>query len=355
MQNLSSSYILTTDRLQLSTLKKPFRFFRLLYKDLKSRISSSFSSYALRLEYPGLKLQSGVRIKKAKNARLLAANNTVFEGATIVVEKSGTLRLRNHAWIGAQASIHSKKITIGRNSAVHAFGTLIGEVSIGDNVMIAKNVFISSGKHHYTIQPELPIKLQDGIYAKTHGIYSKEVIIEDDVWIGANCVIMSGISIGKGSIIGANSVVTADVPPYSVVAGSPAKKIKNRLEFSPSMGIKASELSDYPYFYSGFVFHENLLARETVTSTFLQAYGTFSVFLENKEKKPHISLTLKTIGSSVTLLYQSQSQRVTEETATVTYDISSQDGNMFVFMTEEEDRLQKDHVLFEVIEVWLHD
>jgi maltose O-acetyltransferase len=57
----------------------------------------------------------------------------------------------------------------------------------------------------------------------------KKVIIEDDVWIGRNAIIMPGIRIGKGSIIGAGSVVTKDVEPFSVVGGVPAKLIKKRI------------------------------------------------------------------------------------------------------------------------------
>ncbi|MEG1311858.1 MAG: CatB-related O-acetyltransferase [Romboutsia sp.] len=58
----------------------------------------------------------------------------------------------------------------------------------------------------------------------------KAPIIEDNVWIGANCVIMNGVTIGEGSVIGANSVVTKDIPPYSVAVGMPAKVLKNRKE-----------------------------------------------------------------------------------------------------------------------------
>ncbi len=56
------------------------------------------------------------------------------------------------------------------------------------------------------------------------------VIIGNDVWIGANVVIMNGVTIGHGAIIGATSVVTKDVPPYTIVAGSPARVIKSRFE-----------------------------------------------------------------------------------------------------------------------------
>lgn len=55
-----------------------------------------------------------------------------------------------------------------------------------------------------------------------------EVIIEDDVWIGAGAKILSGITVGKGAVIGANAVVTSDIPPYAIVGGVPARIIKYR-------------------------------------------------------------------------------------------------------------------------------
>lgn len=55
------------------------------------------------------------------------------------------------------------------------------------------------------------------------------IIIEDEVWLGANSIILSGVTIGKGAIVAAGSVVTKDVPPYTIVGGNPAKFIKNRV------------------------------------------------------------------------------------------------------------------------------
>ena len=56
----------------------------------------------------------------------------------------------------------------------------------------------------------------------------KEVIIEDDVWIGGRVIILPGVKIGKGSIIGAGAVVSKNVDPYSIVVGNPARKVKTR-------------------------------------------------------------------------------------------------------------------------------
>lgn len=64
----------------------------------------------------------------------------------------------------------------------------------------------------------MPIKYQDFFCQRGH----EGIIIEEDVWLGANVVVMPGITIGKGAIIGANSVVTKDIPPYSVAVGAPA-------------------------------------------------------------------------------------------------------------------------------------
>lgn len=94
-----------------------------------------------------------------------------------------------------------------------------GGVTLGDNVIIGPNCVIHSANHR-TDQLDAPIRLQ--------GFNYKEVRIEDDVWIGANTTVLSGISIGHGSIIGAGSVVTKNIPPLVVAAGNPARIIKSR-------------------------------------------------------------------------------------------------------------------------------
>lgn len=95
-------------------------------------------------------------------------------------------------------------------------------IKIGNFVQLAYNVNLVSEDHAYD-NPLLPIKNQG--YKKTGPI-----IVEDDVWIGANAVIMPNITIGRGSIIGANAVVTKDIEPYAIVGGVPAKLIKYRFD-----------------------------------------------------------------------------------------------------------------------------
>ena len=65
------------------------------------------------------------------------------------------------------------------------------------------------------------IGFQDNI-----NLSEKEIVIEDDVWIGFNSTILKGVTIGKGAIIGANTLILKDVPPYAVVVGNPARIIR---------------------------------------------------------------------------------------------------------------------------------
>lgn len=108
-------------------------------------------------------------------------------------------------------------VKIGNNTRVGMSNVLIGPVTIGDHVIIAQNV-VMSGLNHGFEDISMPISKQQCTKA--------EIVVEDEVWIGANAVITSGVKIGKHAVVAAGSVVTKDVPPYSVVAGNPAKVLK---------------------------------------------------------------------------------------------------------------------------------
>jgi acetyltransferase-like isoleucine patch superfamily enzyme len=99
-------------------------------------------------------------------------------------------------------------------------------ISFGKNVMVASKVYISDHSHGTTSSADLVIA------PKLRTMISKgAIIIEDDVWIGEGASILAGVRIGRGSVIGANSVVTKNVQPYSVVGGIPAKNLhKERFE-----------------------------------------------------------------------------------------------------------------------------
>lgn len=91
-------------------------------------------------------------------------------------------------------------------------------ITIGNDCLIASKTTFNTTGHEY--------KKEDKIHQQA--ITTKEIILEDDVWIGTSCVIMQGVNIGKGAVIGAGSVVNKSIPPYEVWAGVPARFIKKR-------------------------------------------------------------------------------------------------------------------------------
>jgi len=113
---------------------------------------------------------------------------------------------------------------IGRNSQIEA------NVKFGDNVLIANNVaFVGKYDHNYKEvgkSVRLASQIRDIDY-NWKGL-NEFTVLEDDVWIGYGSIVMSGVTIRKGSIIAAGSVVTKDVEEYSIYGGNPAKKITDR-------------------------------------------------------------------------------------------------------------------------------
>ena len=108
-------------------------------------------------------------------------------------------------------------VIIGKNSLIGMGNVLIGPMQIGNNVIFAQNIVASALNHEYR-NIDLPILQQK--------VITDPIIIEDDCWIAANSVITSGVTVGKHSVVAAGSIVTKNVPPYSIVAGNPAKLIK---------------------------------------------------------------------------------------------------------------------------------
>jgi maltose O-acetyltransferase len=112
---------------------------------------------------------------------------------------------------------YGKNIFLGSNITMNFNVTIldIRKVTIGDNVMIGPGTLITSVGHPLSPKGR-----------REHQAFAKPVNIENDVWIGGNVVILPGINIGRGSVIGAGSVVTKDIPAFSVAVGSPARVIK---------------------------------------------------------------------------------------------------------------------------------
>jgi len=128
-------------------------------------------------------------------------------------------RLGRYSVIESGACINNAvgDVIIGDHTRVGLHNTVIGPVTIGSHVNLAQGITITALNHNFS---------ETGRRIDEQGISTKHVIIEDDVWIGANAVILPGVRIGTHSVVAAGAIVTKDVPSHSLVAGVPAKLIK---------------------------------------------------------------------------------------------------------------------------------
>ena len=108
-------------------------------------------------------------------------------------------------------------VVIGDHTRIGLHCTVIGPVTIGNHVNLAQGITVSALNHNFE---DTRLRIDE------QGVNTSEIIIDDDVWIGANAVITAGVHIGRHSVVAAGAVVTKDVPEYSVVGGVPAKVIR---------------------------------------------------------------------------------------------------------------------------------
>lgn len=119
-------------------------------------------------------------------------------------------------------------VSLGDNCFIGAnndFNCLRAEVKIGNHVMTAEDVIFITGDHQYNIVGKYLDEITNEMKDPS---YDQDIVIEDDVWIGARVIILKGVTIHKGAIVAAGAVVTKDVPPYAIVGGVPAKVISYR-------------------------------------------------------------------------------------------------------------------------------
>jgi acetyltransferase-like isoleucine patch superfamily enzyme len=108
-------------------------------------------------------------------------------------------------------------VIIGDHTRIGLHNTIIGPVDIGSHVNLAQGITVSALNHNFS---DTNKRIDE------QGVSTNQVTIEDDVWVGANAVILPGVTIGEHCVVAAGAVVTKDVPPHSLVAGVPAKVIK---------------------------------------------------------------------------------------------------------------------------------
>ena len=169
-------------------------------------------TFLTRIFYPGFRLiRFPLDIRNYKNIRI-GKNFTCGHGC----------RIEACNYILGKEEI---SLCIGDNVEINDFVHIsaYGKVEIGNNVLLASKIYISDLNHgSYGDNDEYDINVPHG----HQKISSKPIIIEDNVWIGESVCVLGGVSIGKGSIIGAMSNVTKSIPPYSIAVGNPARVIK---------------------------------------------------------------------------------------------------------------------------------
>jgi len=155
--------------------------------------------------------------------RSSAGNFTIDTGVTIQgfgnIELGENINIMKNSYLYAQ---DGGSLSIGNNFALNTnsqLGASFGKIVIGNNCAIASNCVLRASNHTFD-DTNKPFREQGHTYG--------EIVLEDDVWISANCVVTANTKIGKSSIVGAGSVVTKNVEPYSVMGGVPAKLIRKR-------------------------------------------------------------------------------------------------------------------------------
>jgi acetyltransferase-like isoleucine patch superfamily enzyme len=133
------------------------------------------------------------------------------------------LRLGHFCELYCQDPQNGSRLAIGRNVALNS-GVMInadcgGDITIGNHVLIGPNAVIRGANHRTS---DLRTLIRD------QGHVASKIVIEDNVWLGANTVVLPGVTIGKNSVVGAGSVVTKDIPPDSIAVGIPAQVIRDR-------------------------------------------------------------------------------------------------------------------------------
>ncbi|MFQ4139758.1 acyltransferase [Nodosilinea sp. PGN35] len=163
--------------------------------------------------------EQGRRLRNRIFLKFAIRKNVVF-GCNLHVGPGSVIEAPHHLSIG-------DNVYVGKNCTIECDG------SIGDHVLIANMVgLIGRYDHDYSVVG-VPVRQSPWIGDLKYDGPGKglEIVVEDDVWIGYGAILLSGVKVGRGAIVAAGSVVTRDVPPYAIVAGTPAKVLSYR--FSP--------------------------------------------------------------------------------------------------------------------------
>ncbi len=178
--------------------------------------NNSYISYPQNTNTQNLSLQ--VRNPQENKIYLTIGENSLISGSFIFEIKTGKITIGSRTFIGGGTFI------------------CIDEIQIGDDVMFSWGCTVADNNSHSHIWAERKNDVLDwkkgidenklGFYKDWENVKYAKIIIKNKAWIGFNSIILKGITIGEGAIIGAGSVVTRDVPDWTIVAGNPAKIIR---------------------------------------------------------------------------------------------------------------------------------
>lgn len=206
-----------------------------------------------RRRYPGARFEPSVQWRGRFDAQVgegaYIGPRSVLSGAA-----GAEIDIGEQVWIGADAELSALgRVEVGAHSSLQHRTQLHGDVRIGAGFIGAAGLYVSSGWHEFRTAPALPIRVQDRRKAQDGQMpRSRPVSIGEDCWLGINVAVMPGVRIGRGCVVGANSVVTRDLAPYSIAVGAPARVIGQRLDFAPPVLLDGALDEHVPYFYEGF-------------------------------------------------------------------------------------------------------
>jgi acetyltransferase-like isoleucine patch superfamily enzyme len=158
-------------------------------------------------------LEINIKNNQLDKSKIVIGKCTQIRGELLIFKHGGEIIIGDYTFIASSARIWSAK-----------------KITIGSHVLISHNVNIHDNDSHpkNSIERKKQIEailITGSLQFDNYETEEKEVLIEDDTWIGFNATILKGVTIGKGSIIGAHSLVTHDIPEFSIAVGNPAKII----------------------------------------------------------------------------------------------------------------------------------
>lgn len=195
------------------------------------RLNSIFWTYYLR--FCGAKVGKNLRVEGcihillrdgARLNNLFIGDNVTFAGANYIrIRRNGKITLHNgvrvgiHVWL---VTANDAELMVGKNAILGSYSIFNGGhgIKIGANCIFAGFVYINSSEHYF----------RKGELIRNQGFYGAPVEVGEDVWLGGHLSVNKGVKIGTGTVVGAGSVVTKDIPAYKVAVGNPAKVIRDR-------------------------------------------------------------------------------------------------------------------------------